>query len=433
VSTGLAECAAQHAAQSAARQATGPHCIVIGAGTVGASCAWFLQRKGAQVTLIDSRLPGQAASFGNAGCISKTSVFPFSYPGVISKLPGWLLDPNGPVRIRWSQLPRVAPWLYRFWRAGSARRVEQIVAAQVALMEHTVRDFDDILAGTASEHFRVARGAVLLYDRASDFEADGWKYRERDRLGLSWRPLPREELAEMEPHIRLGDGVALFEPLWQHVTDPGGLTRRFADAAVERGATWIHDRVRGVVVRPSGVAVSSDGGRELEAERLVLATGAWSNQLLGQLGLRVPLLPKRGYHTMFASPAIEVSRPVMSASRHVLLTPMREGLRVSGTAEFARLDAPPDYARARALVASARHFAPGLGGSGVSEWMGQRPMMADSLPVLGPVPRHPQILCAFGHGHYGLTQGPTTGRIIASLAFDEDPGIDLTPFAVTRF
>jgi D-amino-acid dehydrogenase len=165
----------------------------------------------------------------------------------------------------------------------------------------------------------------------------------------------------------------------------------------------------------------------------VLATGAWSNQLLGQLGLRVPLLSKRGYHTMFARPAIEVSRPVMSASRHVLLTPMREGLRVSGTAEFARLDAPPDYARARALVASARHFAPGLGGSGVSEWMGQRPMMADSLPVLGPVPRHPQILCAFGHGHYGLTQGPTTGRIIAGLAFDEDPGIDLTPFAVTRF
>lgn len=406
---------------------------MVGAGTVGASCAWFLQRKGAQVTLIDSRLPGQATSFGNAGCISRTSVFPFSYPGVIRKLPGWLLDPNGPVRIRWSQLPRVAPWLYRFWRAGTARRVADIVAAQVALMEHAVRDFDDILAGTGSEHLRVARGMVLLYDRASDFEADRWKFRERDRLGLSWRPLPREELTEMEPCVRLGDGLALFEPLWQHVTDPGGLTRRFADAAIERGASWVQNGVRAVAVRPSGVAVTTDGGRELEAERLVLATGVWSNQLLGQLGLRVPLLPKRGYHTMFASPAIEVSRPVMSASRHVLLTPMREGLRVSGTAEFARLDAPPDYARARALVASARHFAPGLGGSGISEWMGQRPMLPDSLPVLGPVPKHPQILCAFGHGHYGLTQGPTTGRIIASLAFDEDPAIDLTPFAVNRF
>jgi D-amino-acid dehydrogenase len=179
--------------------------------------------------------------------------------------------------------------------------------------------------------------------------------------------------------------------------------------------------------------VTTDRGQVLEAERLVLATGVWSNALLGRFGLRVPLLPKRGYHTMFARPDIGVSRPVMSATRHVLLTPMNEGLRVSGTAEFARLDAPPDYARARALVASARHFAPGLGGSGTTEWMGQRPMLPDSLPVLGPVPGHPQILCAFGHGHYGLTQGPTTGRIVARLAFDEDPGIDLAPFAVDRF
>lgn len=406
---------------------------MVGAGTVGASCAWFLQRRGAQVTLIDSRAPGQGTSFGNAGCISRTSVFPFSHPGAIRKLPGWLLNPNGPVRIRWSQLPRVAPWLYRFWRAGSTRRVGEIVAAQVALMEHAVRDFDDILAGTGSEHLRVTRGSVLLYDRASDFQSDAWKYRERDRLGLAWRPLSREELAEMEPCIRLGDGVALFEPLWQHVTDPGGLTRRFADAAVERGATWVQDRVRAVAVRSFGVAVTTDSGHVLEAERLVLATGVWSNHLLSHIGLRVPLLPKRGYHTMFARPAIEVSRPVMSASRHVLLTPMNDGLRVSGTAEFARVDAPPDYARARALVASARHFAPGLGGSGISEWMGQRPMLPDSLPVLGPLPRHPQILCAFGHGHYGLTQGPTTGRIIASLVFGADPGIDLTPFAISRF
>jgi D-amino-acid dehydrogenase len=410
-----------------------PRCIVVGAGTVGASCAWFLQRKGAQVTLIDSELPGQATSFGNAGCISKTSVFPFSAPGAMRKLPGWLLDPNGPVRIRWSQLPRVAPWLYRFWRAGSSRRVAEIVAAQVALMEHTVRDFDDILAGTGSEPFRVARGMVLLYESQRDFQADAWKFRERDRLGLTWRHLPREELAEMEPRIRPGDGVALFEPLWQHVTDPGALTRRFADAAVELGATWVRDRVSQVAARPSGVVALTASGRKLESDYLVLASGVWSNRLMTQLGTRVPVLPKRGYHTMFARPAIEISRPVMSASRHVLLTPMRDGLRVSGTAEFAGLDAPPDYALAQALVESARHFAPDLGGSGVSEWMGQRPMMPDSLPVLGPLPRAPQVLCAFGHGHYGLTQGPTTGRIIASLAFGEDPGIDLAPFSASRF
>jgi D-amino-acid dehydrogenase len=417
-----------------AEQVAGPlRCVVIGAGTVGASCAWHLQHRGAQVTLIDSELPGQSTSFGNAGCISRTSVFPFSHPGVIRKVPGWLLDPDGPVRIRWSQLPLVAPWLYRFWRAGSRRRVAEIVAAQLALMEHVVSDFDEILAATGSEHLRAKRGAILLYESEDGFAADAWKYRERDRHGLSWRRLERDELAALEPQVRLAGGVALFEPLWQHVTDPGGMTARFADAALGRGAHWIRDRVKGITTDPSGVTVATVSGRSLHADRLILATGAWSNRLLRPLGFKVPLMPKRGYHTMFAQPAIELKHPVMSASRHVLLTPMAGGLRISGTAEFAALDTPPDYARARALVDVARRFIPDVGGSGVTEWMGQRPMTPDSLPVLGPLPGREHIVCAFGHGHYGLTQGPTTGKLIARMIFGEDPGIDLAPFSITRF
>jgi D-amino-acid dehydrogenase len=410
-----------------------PHCIVIGAGIVGSCCAWHLQQRGARVTLVDSELPGQSTSFGNAGCISKTSVFPFSYPGVARKVPGWLLQPAGPVRIRWSQLPRVAPWLYRFWRAGSPGRVAEIVAAQASLMEQVVSDFDDILAATGSESLREKRGLILLYDSEQDFAADAWKYRERDRLGLAWRRLTRAELQALEPRVHLGNGVALFEPLWQHVVDPGGVTARFADDAIARGAEWIRDRVQAIRLNGPGVRVGLESGRAIDADRLVLAAGVWSGRLLEPLGWRVPMLPKRGYHTMFARPAIDLQHPVMSASRHVLLTPMQAGLRVSGTAELASLDAPPDYARARALLASARHFVPDLGGTGVSEWMGQRPMMADSLPVLGPLPGRAQMLCAFGHGHYGLTQGPTTGKLMARLVFGEDPGIDLAPFSITRF
>jgi D-amino-acid dehydrogenase len=409
------------------------HCVVIGAGIVGASCAWHLQRRGARVTLIDSELPGQSTSFGNAGCISKTSVFPFSHPGVLRKLPRWLLDPDGPVRIRWSQLPLVVPWLYRFWRAGSRQRVAEIVAAQVSLMEDVVTDFDDILAGTGSEHLRRASGTILLYDSESAFAVDAWKFRERDRLGLAWRRMDRDELTEREPHVRLGSGVALFEPLWQHVTDPGGLAARFAEAAIEGGAAWLHDRVQAVTVQSPTITLATVSGRTVSADRLILATGVWSNQLLGPLGFRVPLMAKRGYHTMLAQPGIEISHPIMSASRHVLLTPMQDGLRISGTAEFAGLDTPPDFARARALVSNARQFVPGLDGTGVSEWMGQRPMMPDSLPVLGPLPGREHVVCAFGHGHYGLTQGPTTGKLISRLVLGEKPGIDLTPFSITRF
>ena len=410
-----------------------PHCIVVGAGIVGASCAWHLVRKGARVTLIDSELPGQSTSFGNAGCICRASVFPFSHPGAIWKVPGWLLDPHGPMRIRWSQFLSSAPWLYRFWRAGSARRVDEIVSAQVKLMDKVIADYDEILQASAGESLRKSVGGIMLYDSQQDFEADAWKYDLRERVGLPWQMLGREELASMEPAVHLGQGVAVFEPEWQHLIDPGAATQWIADDAIERGVEWCKDRVKSVSARSGGVSVETESRGRFSADKLIIAGGVWSGGLISQLGYKVPLISKRGYHLMIEVPDIEINHPVMSISRHALLTPMREGLRVTGTAEFAGLDTEPDYRRANSLMQNARHFAPGIGGEGVSKWMGQRPMMPDSLPVLGPVPGQENVLCAFGHGHYGLTQGPTTGRIIASLVFGDDPGIDLSPFSISRF
>ncbi|MCH8056641.1 MAG: FAD-binding oxidoreductase [Proteobacteria bacterium] len=410
-----------------------PHCVVIGAGIVGSSCAWHLVMKGAKVTLIDSERPGQGASFGNAGCICKSAVFPFSHPGAIRKVPGWLLDPHGPMRIRWSYLLPSMPWLYHFWRAGKANRVAQIVRAQVTLMNNVIDDYDHILAETGGEALRKSRGMILLYDTAKDFARDQWKYEFRERLGFPWQRLTRDELTALEPCIHLGEGIAVFEPEWQHLIDPGAVTQRIADAAFERGASWLHDRVRTVSANADGVSLLTESGRSLEADWLVIAAGVWSNAVIGQLGYKVPLISKRGYHSMVAKPNLEIHHPIMSASRHVLLTPMRAGLRVSGTAEFAGLDTKPDYRRAKSLMQNARYYVPDLDGEEITEWMGQRPMLPDSLPVLGPLPGQQNVLCAFGHGHYGLTQGPTTGRIISKLVFAEDPGIDLLPFSISRF
>ncbi len=410
-----------------------PHCVVIGAGIVGSSCAWHLVRKGARVTLIDSEQPHQGASFGNAGCICKSSVFPFSHPGAILKVPGWLLDPHGPMRIRWSHFLPSMPWLYHFWRAGKAHRVEEIVAAQATLMSSVIDDYDDILAATGGEALRKSHGMILLYDTQKDFAGDAWKYESRERLGFPWQRLTRDELTSLEPSIHLGEGIAVFEPEWQHLIDPGAVTQLIADAAFERGASWLHDRVRTVSANADGVSLVTESGRSLKADRLIIAGGVWSSALIGQLGYKVPLIAKRGYHSMIGKPNLEIRHPIMSASRHVLLTPMRDGLRVSGTAEFAGLDTRPDYRRAKSLMQNARYYAPDLGGEEITEWMGQRPMLPDSLPVLGPLPDQNNVLCAFGHGHYGLTQGPTTGRIISELVFGEDPGIDLAPFSISRF
>jgi len=410
-----------------------PHCIVVGAGIVGASCAWHLVRKGAQVTLIDSEQPGQSTSYGNAGCICASSIFPFSYPGAIRQVPGWLLDPLGPMRIRWADLLGLIPWFWQFWRAGSAERVLQIAADQHRLMSTVVQDFDDILAATNATGLRDSNGMIVLYGDEAAFRSDHWHYELRERFGLPWQRLSADELTEREPAVRLGDGVAVYDPVWQHVLSPGDLARTIAEAAMAAGAAWVNERVVRVESRDEGVAVTTSAGHRIAGDRLVLASGVWTNRLLEQLGARVPVTPKRGYHSMLAGPSVQLRHPLMQFTEYVVMTPMRDGLRVAGTAEFARVDAAPDYRRAKALLSHAQRFLPGLVGESVTEWMGQRPMTPDSKPVLGPLPGHPRVLCAFGHGHYGLTQGPTTGRITAALAFDEAPHIDIQPFSASRF
>lgn len=409
------------------------HCIVIGAGTVGACCAWHLVRAGFRVTLVDRAEPGQATSYGNAACISPSQVVPFSYPGVWKQIPRWLLDPMGPLTIRWRDLPAVGPWLWKFWRHGNAEGVRACSAAQARLMHRVKPDLAELLDGAGLNHLLRAKGLILLYDSRDDFEQDRWRHDVAESLGFGWDYLGPQELALMAPAIRLRDGVALHFSYWQHTVDPAGLTAAIAEAAMANGAEWVNDDVERVAAGDGRVEARLAGGRALVADRLVIAAGPWSNRLAAQLDHAVPMTPKRGYHCMIPDPGVELEYPVTSGSRSFVMTPLDGGLRVAGTAEFARLDAPPDYRRARVLLDHARRYLPDLRHDEFTEWMGQRPMMADSLPVISPSPSRPEVIYAFGHGHYGLTQGATTGRIVARLASGDDPGLNLAPYRFDRF
>lgn len=409
------------------------HCVVIGAGTVGSCCAWHLVRSGLRVTLVDRAEPGQSTSFGNAAGISPSQVVPFSHPGVWKKIPGWLFDKLGPLTIRWRDLPDVAPWLWRFWRSGTSDGVRTAAAAQARLMQRVRDDFDRTLQQTGLQRYLRSRGIIVAFDRPEHFAAEKWTYELGAEHGFEWRLISPGELQSMAPALRLDGGVALYVPSWQHVINPAELTAGIARAAQEAGVHWRQAEVAGVAVSDSGATVTLAGGEQVHADRLVIAAGPWSNQLAAQLDYRVPMTPKRGYHTQLADPGFELDYPVLSGSRNFVMTPLREGFRMAGTAEFARLDAPPDYRRAQVLVQHARHYFPMLQERGVSQWMGQRPMMADSLPVISPSPGHRHVFYAFGHGHYGLTQGPTTGEIIAQLVNGQQPDLDLQPYRFERF
>jgi D-amino-acid dehydrogenase len=409
------------------------HCVVIGAGIIGASCAWHLQRKGLQVTLIDPVAPGQSCSYGNASCIATSGVVPPSYPGLLKKVPGWLLDPLGPVTIRLRDFPSLLPWFWKFWRVCNMQKVEEIAGAQALLMHRALDDYDEILASIGSSNLKQAPGAIHMYDTEKEYLAEQWQFDLSSRLGFENHRLGVAELKSMVPDLKLENGVALLVPGWHHLVNPASVTAGIAENCTSNGGQWIQDRVTEVTAGASAINLETESGRRIEAEQLVIAAGAWSNFLAGQLDNKVPLVAERGYHSQIRNPGVELKHPLISLSHHFVMTPLDEGLRLAGTAEFAALDAKPDYRRARVLLKQAAHYLDGIQTNGVTEWMGQRPATPDSLPVISVSPRHPNVFYAFGHGHYGITQGPTTGRIIAEMVTGEQPVLDISAFRFDRF
>lgn len=409
------------------------HCVVIGAGIVGASCAWHLQRKGLKVTVIDPELPGQSCSFGNASCVTASGIIPFSYPAMIKKVFGWMLDPVGPMRIRPRDFPALMPWFWRFWRLSNMAKVEQIAAAQALLMQTVYADYDEILDATDSSHLKCASGAIHLFDSEEEYRADQWEAELRARFGYEQHRLSRSEIKSLVPCLNLEKGVAVMMPDWQHLLDPARVTATIAEHCFSHGGNWIQDRVNSVNSSASGTSVQTASGNQIDADYLVVAAGVWSNNIAQQLDYTVPMIAKRGYHSQISDPGVKLDYPIFSVSRVFVMTPLSAGLRIAGTAEFAALDAKPDYRRARVLVRQASHYLHGLKTDNVSEWMGQRPMTVDSTPVISVSPRHSNVFYAFGHGHYGLTQGPTTGRIITDMVLNKKPSIDLSAFRFNRF
>ena len=408
--------------------------VVIGAGIIGINAALALRERGFAVTVVDLRSPGTATSQGNAGCFATADITPVSMPGLIWSVPRMLADPLGPLSLRWRNLPTLAPWLWRFWRASGRNRVETITRALASIVGRTWQDYEPVLAAAGALPLIRRKGGLFVFETASGFARAGYEWDLRTRNGVKAEILDADAIHDLEPALARRFPVGYFVPDWGHTTDPEAIVVRLADHLRGAGGVVLQARAEDFRFeggRPASIRLST--GADLAFDTVVIAAGAWSKSLCRMLGHSVPLDTERGYNTTVAEPETTLTRPVCSAERSFVMTPMREGLRIGGAVELASLHAPPNYARAKALLALGREALPGLEGSSRREWMGCRPSMPDSLPVIGRSPRHPNVIVAFGHGHLGLTQGATTGRLVGDLALDRPGVIDLTPFRMDRF
>jgi D-amino-acid dehydrogenase len=407
---------------------------VIGAGIVGICCACYLQRAGFTVTVVDRLGPGEGVSFGNAGGLATGEIVPHATPGMIGEIPGWLLDPFGPLAVRWSYLPRAMPWLMRFLLASSESRVRKISAALATLSDVSQADYQPILAAAGLSDIVAGHDCLYLYDNEAQFLAEKFNWDLRREHGISFETLAGPAVHELEPDLAPGITFGVRMHGWYHALNPYRLVTGLAEhfqrqgGKIERGDVLAVERAEGRARR-----LRLGDGRSLEVERLVIAAGAWSSKLVEQLGSRAPLESHRGYHVTIPGSPITPQRLVLYPRQGFVVVPMEMGIRVAGTVEIAGLEAPPNYKRAQALVRKAKHIYPALDGLTGEEWMGHRPALPDSLPVIGRSPVVKNAFFAFGHGHLGLTFGATTGRMIAELAVGSPPSLDLQPFRIDRF
>ncbi|MFC3086500.1 NAD(P)/FAD-dependent oxidoreductase [Tabrizicola soli] len=402
---------------------------VIGAGVVGLAIALELVDQGREVVLVDPGQPGMGASHGNAGTVAGYATSPVGTPDVLRSLPSLMFSRTSPLAIRHRALPSLMPWLLRFlWQSlpAAAARNSRAIAA---LLTGAAEGWDDLALRVQGAGILQRRGCLYLYDTPQARIAAEAELSRRRALGVEVELIGPERLAELEPGLPPLGGAALF-PGATFLDDPGRMMGLIAREVLAR-ARHLQRRAERLTRGPDGVVIEGPG-LHLHARRVVIAAGAHSRALAAQAGDRVPLDTERGYHVEWDMAEPLLSRPSCPTSRGFYFCPMEGRLRVAGTVELGGLTLPPSPHRVRKLVEGARAYFPQLGEPD-RDWMGFRPSLPDSLPVIGPSQGGAEVILAFGHGHLGVTMAPMTARIVAALVADAPPPLDIASYRPGRF
>lgn len=406
--------------------------IVVGAGIVGLSVATHLARRGVEVTILDELPPASGASYGNAGFLVADTAMPTALPGMYKKVPYWLTDPEGPLKVDWRYLPRATPFLTGWLRASSIRRVRASSNAMRRLNNPTFEEWRALVGSQTFDALIRQTGQVYLWDGPGPFptpiEDDL-----RDIFGVKSQELSQSEVRDLYPGISPTIGRALLIPGNGHTVSPGRLTQAVLKEFVNAGGKVAHERVQRIWPTSDQKWKVMTTGALHDANRVVIAAGAWSHRLLEGLGIRVPLESERGYHIELPNPSIELAIPILHKTGLFGANSMEAGLRLAGTVEIAGTDAPPDPRRCDILVRQVKQLFPSIEHGAPRYWMGHRPSVPDSVPVIGAVPAFPGLFACFGHGHYGLTGGPASGKLLARQILGEPTEFDVAPYSIKRF
>ncbi|SDP36591.1 FAD-binding oxidoreductase [Phyllobacterium sp. OV277] len=407
--------------------------IVLGAGIVGVSVALHLQQRGRTVMLVDRRGAGEETSYGNAGLIERSSVIPYGVPRDLSTLLRYGLNRSADVHFDWRGLPRIAPWLWRFWRESAPNPLARAAVDMWPLIERSVTEHEILMSQAGVLQQLRKTGWIEAYRDKRTFERARNVAETLHRFGLNYDVLDTKALQQREPHFSNVLTGAIHWLDAATVPDPGGIVKAFATLFINRGGLFLNGDAGDLKQTGSGWSMPTASGK-VEAPEVVVALGPWSDTVFRPLGYKIPLLMKRGYHVHFDTKAnISLNHPLVDVDGGFLLAPMSQGIRLTTGIEFARRDSLPTPIQLDRTEPFARQILPLGHRIETTPWMGSRPCLPDMRPVIGRGARHKGLWFAFGHNHHGFTLGPVTGRLLAEMITGENTFTDPAPYASTRF
>ncbi len=404
--------------------------IVIGGGIVGLAIAEKLVSEGKDVTIIEKESIAAGASQGNAAGLAFSDIMPLASPGIIKKAIKWFLDPLGPFAVVPQDLPHTLGWLLRFLKAARPAQFKKSIDVQAALMHLGKQTFPEMLERSGLSSMVRANGALHLYQSQASYKADLEKWKFRKDHNIAFECYEGQALHQFQPGLDQSFVAGIFAPEWQSVSNPLDFCQALHQHAQETGVKTIIGEVADL---SEGKVILKDG-RTLETDKIILAAGPWSSKLSEKLGDPVPLIGERGYNTTLPSTAFDGLDHTLVFSDHgFVVVPLSDGIRVGGASEIAKLDREANYQRCKAMMLKAKKLLPDLGTEDGVEWMGARPAIPDTLPVIGFSSASPNIIYAFGHGHLGLTQSTATAQLVSELVEGKETSIDISALSANRF
>ena len=404
---------------------------VVGAGIVGICSAYFLKKSGFQVTLIDKEKPGTMTSFGHACSFADYANVPVNYPGLLWDIPSMLLRKDGPLAVDFFYIIKNLPWAINFLKNCRKEKVDEIATSLTNLLKHSQLSYDEIFKDVNVKEFISYEENLYLFDTKKSFENYEYANIIRKNNNVKVRNLNKDEVKELEPNIADVYYSGQVFTGSRHTTNPLAISNKIFDKFIELGGIYINQRVKNLIQNEKNIELLMED-KKIKFDKIIICAGAWSNQIANMLGDKFPLDTERGYHILFETNEKLINRPVAWSESGFYLIQIYNGVRAAGTVEIAGLNKSPNKKRLNMIERQSRKVLPQLG-KVQSTWMGRRPTLPDSLPIIGNSQKNNNIIYAFGHQHVGWTLGAVTGKIIDSLSRDQIPNIDISAYSPSRF